>query len=188
MKLAVLAFVFLLAGALAHADVIPSGSHPVSRCVLVTNLDSYPGIYLIGGIVPVGGQAPQLYIINQSECLTKGYKFNSFNVYWAPKSYIDSVGGAQNADKNSESMHLITSEINPYGGYVPDSDPKTNETIEYSLMNASDSYTLQLVSDGVPPLPPNDTIQPQPQPPAPTQPSPLSSFWCWLVGIFGQKC
>ena len=81
MKFAALVFALMLVGTLAHADVIPGGSHPVSRCAKITNIDSYPGIYLIGEIMPVGNQAAQLSIIEQGACLSKGYKFNTFNIY-----------------------------------------------------------------------------------------------------------
>ena len=81
MKFAALVFALMLVGTLAHADVIPGGSHPVDRCAKITNIGSYPDIYLIGEIVPVGNQAAQLSIIEQGTCLSKGYKFNTFNIF-----------------------------------------------------------------------------------------------------------
>ena len=214
MKVAALIFALLLVGTLAHADVIPGGSHPVDRCALVANLGSYPDIYLIGEIVPVGGQAPQLYFIEQGKCLSKAYKFNTLNIYYAYKNEIDALGGLDKLnvsrkihEPTAESqgsrqpdfqvaadprLHFITSQIEPYGGYVPDSDPKTNETLEYRLecapfagkcmnmLGCGMSCNLTLSGNDLPPAPPNPT-------PTPIS-SPFQSFWCWLMGIFGQKC
>jgi len=205
MKFAALVFALMLVGTLAHADVIPGGSHPVSRCVKVTNLDSYPDIYLIGEIMPVGNQAAQLSIIEQGACLSKGYKFNTFNIYYADKNEIDSLGGLDKLnttrkihEPTAESegslrpdflvaadplLHFITNQIEPYGGYVLDSDPTTNETIEYIMVKTSSGYTLQLESETMPPAPP-DTPTPKPE----NAPTPLEAFWCWLMSIFGQNC
>ena len=237
MKLVALVFALLVAGALANADVIPGGSHPVSRCAKITNMDSYPGIYLIGEIVPVGNQAPELSIMQQGACLSKGYKFNTFNTYYADKAEIDSLGGLDKLNttriihqpsaesENSRRadffvaadprLHFITNQIEPYGGYAPDSDPKTNETLEYRLecqpyadkcMNAAGCGTPHAVSCNLtlangtapggelPPAPPNDNGSGQPPKPLPPAPAPLDnsqmlqSFWCWLMGLFGQKC
>ena len=213
MKVAALAFALLLVGTLAHADVIPGGAHPVDRCVNVINLGSYPDIYLIGEIVPVGNQAPQLYFIEQGKCLTKAYKFNTLNIYYAYKNEIDSLGGLDKlnttrkiheptaASENSrradffvasdQRLHFITNQIEPYGGYVPDSDPKTNETLEYKMASTAGGYTLQLASEEMPPLPPappDDNRPLTPQNPAPTPLEPLQAFWCWLMGLFGTKC
>ena len=234
MKIAALAFALLLIGAFAHADVIPTGSHPVSRCAKIMNMDSYPSIYLIGEIVPVGGQEVQLSFIQQGACLSKGYKFNSFNIYYADKKQIDALGGLDKLnvtrkihEPTAESegslrpdflvaadprLHFITSQIEPFGGYAPDSDPKANETLEYRLeclqetdkcMNMAGCVNAQTISckltldsstgpgGDLPPAPPNDTVQPHtptPQNPAPTPLEPLQSFWCWLMGLFGQKC
>ena len=234
MKLIALAFALLLMGAFAHADIIPQNSHPVSRCVLVTNLGSYPGIYLIAEIVPVGGQSTQLSTISQGKCLSKGYKFNTFNIYYADKLEIDSLGGLDKLnttrkihEPTAESegsrrpdflvaadprLHFITSQIEPWGGYAPDSDPKTNETLEYGLecqqeadkcMNMAGCGGAQTISckltldngtgpgGDLPPAPPNDTVKPHtptPQNPAPTPLEPLQSLWCWMMGLFGQRC
>ena len=207
MKFVALAFALLLIGAIAHADVIAPNTHAVDRCVMITNLGSYPDIYLIAETTAPGatGKTISMYAINQGECLTKGYKFNGFNVYWTTKSYIDSVGGAQSADGNSANMHLITRDINPYGGYVPDSNPKTNETLEYRLecqpyadkcMNPAGcgaphivSCNLTLASQGneLPPAPPDDNST-KPLHDIAIAENPFQVFWCWLMGIFGQKC
>ena len=85
--------------------------------------------------------------------------------------------------------------IRLYGGYVPDSDPKTNETLEYKVVSTAGGYTLQLASEEMPPLPPappgNDTPKPNPRPmphDVVINESPLDALWCWLVGLFGGKC
>ncbi|MFA6328181.1 MAG: hypothetical protein WCY41_01930 [Candidatus Micrarchaeia archaeon] len=214
-----LACAFLMLSALpsvVFADVIMPGTHAVDRCVKATNLDSYPDIYLIGEILPVGNQAPQLYFIESDKCLSKGYKFNTFNIYWAKKNYVDSLGGLGGINVSSRenilpecgtsdcppgaakniisdsSLHFITNQIEPYGGFVPDTDTKTNETLEYRLecapfagkcmnmLGCSANCNLTLSGGDVPP-----------QPPAPTPlgtSRPLEAFWCWLTSLFGGKC
>ncbi|MFA4983659.1 MAG: hypothetical protein WC588_05610 [Candidatus Micrarchaeia archaeon] len=231
MKVAALAFALLLIGALAHADVIQPNTHPVDRCVKVINVDSYPDIYLIAEVMgPGGGKTDSLYIIRQGECLTKGYKFNELNIYWAKKIYIDYIGGVGKLDTGSravrqmkecivgqcvpnagtidnDNLHFITSDINPYGGYLPDSDPKTSETIEYRLectrqmvpclmapceeeLSCKLAKVKETTGNGgdMPPEPPGNETHPKPQNPAPTPLEPLQSFWCWLMGVFGGKC
>jgi len=191
MRIAALAFALLFIGTLAHADMIPIDSYPVNRCIKVTNIDSHPDIYLIGEMVPVGNQTPQLYIIESNKCLSKGYKFNSFNIYYADKMEIDSLGGLDKLDvsrkiheptaqsENSRRqdffvaadprLHFITSQIEPYGGYASYFDPKTDENFEYRIENTTGSYSLEM----------NEKIDTK---------SPFENIWCWLIGILGGKC
>jgi len=151
MKFAALAFALLLVGALAHADVIEPNTHAVDRCVKVTNVDSFPGIYLIAEITAPGttNQTQSMYAVKQGECLTKGYKFDGFNVYWANRSYIDSVGGAQSADRNSGSMHLITSSINPYGAMFQTRTQRQTKRSSTRWAKTTDGYSLEM-SGGIP--------------------------------------
>ncbi|MFA5929640.1 MAG: hypothetical protein WC861_02050 [Candidatus Micrarchaeia archaeon] len=94
----------------------------------------------------------------------------------------------------------------PY--YVSDTDSAKSVMMEYMLecqpdadkcMNMagcgapiSCSLTLANGQGGeLPPAPPDDNTNPKPQTPLPAQldnGQMLQAFWCWLMGLFGQKC
>lgn len=60
------------------ADVLPSGEHWVNTCVRITN--TFPNSQFVGYIKEIGGST-SAYIIQPDSCLTKGYKFNYFDIF-----------------------------------------------------------------------------------------------------------
>lgn len=114
-------FMFLLHP--AKGDVIPPNSHYVSKCVLITNISEYVDVKLLGYVRFIGNEHIDTYVINQEECLTKGYKFNTLEIYAVHSTYINgkSLGGLDLPhDKNALKSSI---DINPYYGYVDNSNP-----------------------------------------------------------------
>lgn len=103
-------------------DVIIGNVHYVEKCVKITNIDDYPEVSLLGFIPP--SSAPyDTYIINSSQCLTKGYKYNDFNVFAINKEYligkdIKKIDLPRDPNAISSNLH-----IELYGGYLNDSIP-----------------------------------------------------------------
>jgi hypothetical protein len=119
------AFIFFFSSTVS-ADSIPTNSHLLSRCVKVVNLNEFPDVVLIGcytGPMVKNG----IYQIENNECWTKGYKFNSLKIYWNTKDKADSV----------EPNNLLLDDINPDGGYIDQSDPLVKQNIEYSIAGFS---------------------------------------------------
>ncbi len=151
---AVAASCLLVAGALTiHADVIPPDHHPLARCIRITNLDKFPDIVLVGGYVPVSSpQTVERYIVKADSCLTKGYKFNSFYLFWVIRSYLEETG-LENLplinmlpSMNKRMAPIIAapeigliSIAEPYGGTVHDSNPIVREELLYRLYMAAGS-------------------------------------------------
>lgn len=145
-RFALLLLVVLFSSAIniSHADVIPQDSHALDICIKVVNLDEFPGIDLIGYITGPMVDGSDKYIIKQDECLTKGYKFNTLQILSATKKYIDSID-INALDINNENIHNLNMDIEPYGGYVDNSNPLIKVTMEYTLIQSSDnSYSLYL--------------------------------------------
>lgn len=141
---------------ISHADVIPQNSHALDRCVKVVNVDAFPNIYLIGYITGPMVDGSDTYIIKQDECLTKGYKFNTLQILSATKAYIDSIG-IDAVDTNNKSIYNLNVDIEPYGGYVDESNPLIEEEIQYTLVQLSDttfslykSKQISTYNDGTP--------------------------------------
>jgi hypothetical protein len=109
------------------ADVIPPNSHLLNRCVKVINLNEFPDIVLIGYYTGPMVQNYETYQIKNNECWTKGYKFNSLKIYWNTKDKANSI------DPNN----LLLDNVEPYGGYVNQSNPLVKENIEYSIAGFS---------------------------------------------------
>ena len=145
--LAVALFCFQAAG-----DVIDPNTHVVDRCVIVTNLSDFPDIVLVGAYISPGKTVQGRYVVKNDSCMTKGYRFNSFYLFWVVKSYFNSVGidalpldnliSALLPKKTiqtdamvpvREMIGLFSSKINPYGGVVPDENPVVREVIEYKI-------------------------------------------------------
>ena len=136
------------------ADVIMPDYHYVGRCATISNLDEYPDIVVIGGYTEVGNADKiSRYVVKSDSCLTKGYKFNTFYLFWAEETYLDSIGlenmplemllgpvpaKRRNVDLSSLRMGLITTGINPAGTTVPDSNPVVSEQLIYRIDATSD--------------------------------------------------
>lgn len=152
-----LSFALLLAG-ISHADVIMPGTHTIPTCWKITNAADFPDIVLIGETVPISSPSnanASLVPIKSDECISASgshYKFDGYNVYWASKSYIDSIGGIQNikrsyVEKDGEfigsvksflvhdgNVHLLSTEIRPSAQYsVNDSSPSQKHYYNYKL-------------------------------------------------------
>ncbi len=156
-KLLVSGFLIAGIGALSvWGDAILPGHHVVERCVKIENLRDYPDFVLIGVSVHPGGNRTE-YIVNQDSCLSKGYKFNAFYLCWTTRDIYDSLGldqlpveeavpddAAESGDV-SQSVFLLSSSIEPYGGMVPDSNDLVKEEITYALKSAENGLELEMV-------------------------------------------
>ena len=65
-------------------DIIPEDSHYVDKCVKIINTNDFKDIYFVG-YVPNALISFDPYIIDPSECLSKGYKYNPFEIWAVPK-------------------------------------------------------------------------------------------------------
>ncbi len=115
---------------LVSADIIPLGSHPVSRCVKFVNLDEFPDVVLIGYYTGPMIETYEAYQIQNDVCLKKGYKFNLLDIYWTTREKFD-VLDIQSL--NPDDLTLLLDNVEPYGGYVDAKNPLKKETIEYSI-------------------------------------------------------
>ena len=197
-----LAFVFSFSST-ASADVIPDNSHSLNRCVKVVNLDKFPDIALISYVTGPMVKNSIISQINNNECLTKGYKFNSLKVYWNTKNKADSI------DPNN----LLLDTIEVYGGYVDQKNPLVKEDVEYSIAGFSGGklvlYKSQQISEynnGTPKkiesftnplikIEPNNQNPEQKkitQTPTPSPEIVRGGFWqsiaCFFGGLFGKGC
>jgi len=109
------------------ADVPPPGSHFLERCVKIVNLDAFPEISLIGYYTGPMIEKYEVYQIKNNECLTQGYKFNEFSIYWNSKDQII-----------IDEKNLVLKSIEVDGGWVDEKDPIKKENIEYSIFKSND--------------------------------------------------
>jgi hypothetical protein len=138
------------------ADVINPDYHPVNRCATIDNLDSFPDIVLIAAVYAPGGYLVNKYVVKKDSCLTKGYKFNTFSIFWTPKSNFDQFGidglpiPQSLAKKSAHAVtappmiQVLTNAIEPYGATVPNSDPLTKEELHYLLYNLNGTLSAYL--------------------------------------------
>ncbi len=109
------------------ADVIMPNTHAVDWNVKFVNLDEFPEIILLGQATGPFGKND--FQIKNNECLDKGYHVNILTVYWNTKDKLNSIF---RIDPN-KSLGVIDPKGGFDYGYVPDSNPLLNETIEYSI-------------------------------------------------------
>jgi hypothetical protein len=214
----------ILATCLVAADTIPPDSHLVNRCVKFVNLNTYPDVVLIGFYTGPMERPYTAYQIQDNTCLQKGYKFNAFKVYWTTKEKFDtldlnnlrlgSTGQPTEGWDNitAADLTLLSADIEPFLGYITDSNPLVKETIEYSIAVSGGQVTLHKskttseYNNGKPnkvetfntPPPSNPTETPQNPTPSTTQspePSPADQnrgFWskigCFFTRLFGGSC
>jgi hypothetical protein len=160
-RIVILCGIMLLAVALTvSADVIDPNYHPVTRCVVIDNGNEFPDIAIVGAYMGTGVvKTIERYIVNADSCLTKGYKFNSFYLFWVGKAYLESQGLANlpladflpsiSAKRLATTgtalpMGLIPVQIEPFGGTVPDTNPVVKERLVYRLTAGGDDETVSL--------------------------------------------
>lgn len=154
-------FLFVITSNDTLADIGPEpGYHHVSSTQEISNPDDFNEIYFIGKTYgPVGTVGP--YIIKKNEVLKTGYKFHTLIIYWAPKSYIDSVGianiktgkvsipgdcqGGCFEDRISDAnVHIITDKLESditgsiSSILVKDSDPLIKNRLIYKVVKLND--------------------------------------------------
>lgn len=118
----VLTAIFFLLFRIAFCDVIPENSHYVQKCAKITNICDFENVSLIGYVQNLLGD-DYCYLISSDNCLKKGYKFNTLEIF-AVNS--DCVEGENVDDINlSNEVYAYKSniDINPHGGYYHDSIP-----------------------------------------------------------------
>lgn len=135
--------------ALTRADVIPADYHFVARCAKIVNTNEFPDIVLVGVITGPMVKESETYVVDAKECLELGYKFNSLVIVWTSKEHFKDVGmqgleieqampaldsaALRKAMAVEQQVYLLTADINPFGGYVPDSNPLVEEDIDYEI-------------------------------------------------------
>lgn len=135
-KITILSLVLLGLGffpLFVSADIIPANSHPLERCAKVVNLDKF-GLVLFGSISgPTMGGSNSIVVINNNECISKGYKFNTIDIYWTTEGQNPTIDNGV----------LLIKDMDVYGGYVNDSNRLAKETVEYSI-SKPDSWIFSL--------------------------------------------
>ncbi len=141
----------LMLATFVSADVIIPNTHPVDKCVKISNVEAFPDYAIVGVITGPGSSSEkgpdfQINILDNNTCMSKGYKFNHYVVYAIEKTYFDST---RTYDLNLDSSSVFKSnvDIDPYGGYVSDSDPTVKIDLTYKIIDIKDgNLNLEQVS------------------------------------------
>ncbi len=121
-----------------YADVIPIGSHWVSKCVAIQNpeIDDYRVVVTIFGVMD-----EKIYEPKAGECLHGHYHADDSNQYLVEKSIpLDelTVGNIDDKAINKRSL-----DVNGY--YVDDSNPTTEVNKMYKIVKNGDAYNIELI-------------------------------------------
>jgi hypothetical protein len=114
----------------SYGDVIISGTHYVEKCIKITNLADYPDISLLGIIYELQGGIGEAYVVNPDVCLQRGYRMCKFEVYAVKNDYLAGRNLLETEWEGNENAFLSSIQLEPYKGYVYDSNP-LNKIEEY---------------------------------------------------------
>jgi len=114
--------IFLFLDRSVFCDIIPDNSHWVDKCVKITNIDEFNDTYFIG-YVPLAFISFESYIINSSECLSKGYYLNLFEIWAISKENLSEQEVLLLDFPDEYGAVKSNIQIDPYEGYVHDSIP-----------------------------------------------------------------
>jgi hypothetical protein len=137
-----LMIIFLLIGRTASADIIPENSHYVTMCVKITNLEEYPEISLLGYVKSFGGSHFLTYEVLSSNCLSKGYKFYTLELYAVPKTYLIGKDTSELDLPNDKNAVITNIQINPYYGYINNSNPLISVEQYYKIVGFTESSVI----------------------------------------------
>jgi hypothetical protein len=124
------------------ADVIPDDSHYVEKCVKITNIDDFENLILLGYVKYVGAEHETTYKISSSECLTKGYKFNTLEIYAVHNNNIDGLDINIIDLPNKEYALKSNITIEPYAGYFSNSDPTLGIQEFYKIIGFTENEVI----------------------------------------------
>jgi hypothetical protein len=132
------------------ADIIPPHHHRVFRCIKITNLNQFSQIKMIGLITGPVMERFQAYVVNENDCLNKGYKFNQLSLYWVKKDYLESINLSSlkvtGRKIDDPQFKFLSNELNPGDIFVPNTDPTREEYFFYELnKDQSSEYALKLI-------------------------------------------
>jgi len=139
MKKRCLLFLCFIASSVLYSDVIPDHSHSVDKCVKIINAADFPDISIVALIKHPAADKAYAEIIDPKSCLSKDYKFNTFQLIAVRKDYL--------AHKNLDSIEWIKGQnclfsnidIEPYGGYEDNANPLCDVEEYYKIESITDS-------------------------------------------------
>lgn len=143
---------------LIFSDVLPPDSHFVDRHVLITNLNEFPELRLIGYVTGPMIERYEVSSVKENVPLSKGYKFNEFKLFAITTAILNSAGGLENIDFEEIAKILAPAEIiDPDGTYVTNDNPLESEYYYYNITEVIETtLTLKLLqrvlkyNDGTP--------------------------------------
>jgi hypothetical protein len=133
----IVVFVFLILGKLSYCDVIIVGSHAVTKCAKITNLNDYPEVSLIGFKLSVFNYYHS-YIVVPAKCLECDSE-SSLNIYAINKTLLIGYDIEKNdwrKDKNALKSNIY---INTHKYYVDDSIPIYSIEQFYKILGFTDT-------------------------------------------------
>lgn len=134
--------IFILILRYAYCDIIPENSHFVDKCTKITNISEYDNLVMLGYIWYIGNYHLDTYEISSSECLTKGYKFNTLRIFAVEADYIASKD-INDIDLPNDKHALETNiKIDPYAGYLNDSIPIDKIEEYYKILGFTDGSVV----------------------------------------------
>ncbi len=146
------------------ADLPPPNTHYRGRTVKIVNGKDFPDYVLIGYVW--GGAVytkEPAYLIEPDQYLAKGYKANKLKIFAMKRDQFNEAGGFPGLKRKKVStregcfpaardclqeefdvpgVFASNVEIEPYGNWVPFSDPVSDEQIEYSIAGFSNGRIL----------------------------------------------
>ncbi len=123
---------------LVSADIIPQDSHPVAGEVTITNLDRFPNFVLVGYVTGPMIETHEVYLIEENQPLTKGYKFNSLRLFAIESTALANVGGLAGIDFQAVCQEITPADVmDPYRGYVSNANPLASEHYYYEVESVS---------------------------------------------------
>lgn len=126
---------------ISYCDIIPSNSHYVNKCVVITNVNDYPDISLLG-VTNCLAFCPTIYVIEPTTCLEKGYKLNCLTIYGVSKSYLEGKDITTidwSKDKHAFKTNI---QIDPGGGYADNSNVIYSIKQYYRIVGFTDSSVV----------------------------------------------
>ena len=75
----------------AHADIIPPGQKYVETCASLKGIAALPKLVIYARETGPTMQTPNVYRVNEGDCISFGYKFNSIDLYAVDSGYATSL-------------------------------------------------------------------------------------------------
>ena len=125
----------------ARADILRPGMRVIPYCAKIENMEHFQDVVFVGVIQQVtGGGTVEGYLVKPGECLHKGYKFNTFQIFAVPREHAEEIN--LHASPPHPTALPFSERIDPANLQVDNNDPDKAIEETYQVLGFAEGKVI----------------------------------------------